>query len=403
MTNVTPVTFTPTGVDAPQVSAIKAGVYADYNDAFDGNLNPADQTPQGQLITTTTAIVADSNSRWVWLVNQIDPDTADGFMQDAIARIYFLDRSPGAPTAVQCVCAGAAGTQIPVGAEAQDTSGNRYLCTQAGEIPVSGSVTLSFANVNNGPIPCPANTLTTIYRAIPGWESINNPLPGVLGRLVESRSEFEYRRRNSVALNARGSLPSIYSAVFDLDDVLDVYAFENTTNAPIQVGSTNYTLVPHSLYVAVVGGDTQAIAEAIWRKKDVGCDYNGNTQVIVMDTSGYSAPQPQYTVKFQRPTALPFYFQVTIANSPQLPANIEQLVQAAIVSAFNGGDGGQRARIGSLVLASRYVGPVQAIDDDLSIVDINIGITAPGALKSYLVGIDQVPTIDPNNITVVIV
>lgn len=403
MTNVTPVTFTPTGVDAPQVSAIKAGVYADYNDAFGGNLNPADETPQGQLITTTTAIVADANGRWVWLVNQIDPDTADGFMQDAIARIYFLDRSPGAPTAVQCVCTGAAGTQIPVGAEAQDTSGNRYLCTQAGEIPVSGSITLSFANVNNGPIPCPANTLTTIYRAIPGWESINNPLPGVLGRLVESRSEFEYRRRNSVALNARGSLPSIYSAVFDLDDVLDVYAFENTTNAPIQVGSTNYTLVPHSLYVAVVGGDTQAIAEAIWRKKDVGCDYNGNTSVIVMDTSGYSAPQPQYTVKFQRPTALPFYFQVTIANSPTLPANIEQLVQAAIVNAFNGGDGGQRARIGSLVLASRYVGPVQAIDDDLSIVDINIGITPPGALKSYLVGIDQVPTIDPNNITVVIV
>lgn len=182
MTNVTPVTFTPTGVDAPQVSAIKAGVYADYNDAFGGNLNPADETPQGQLITTTTAIVADSNSRWVWLVNQIDPDTADGFMQDAIARIYFLDRSPGAPTAVQCVCMGATGTQIPVGAQAQDTSGNLYVCTQAGEIPVSGSITLSFANAKNGPIPCPANTLTTIYRAIPGWESINNPFSNVFLR-----------------------------------------------------------------------------------------------------------------------------------------------------------------------------------------------------------------------------
>lgn len=402
-TNVPPVVFTPTGPDIPQESAVKAGVFADYDDAFGGDLNPADETPQGQLVTSTTAIVADCNSRWAWLISQIDPDTADGFMQDAIARIYFLNRSPGAPTAVQCVCSGATGTVIPVGAEAQDTSGNRYTCTQAGAIPIAGSITLSFANVVNGPIPCPANTLTTIYRAIPGWDSINNPTAGVAGRLVETRAEFEFRRRNSVAVNAAGSLPSVYANVFEVPDVIDAYVFENTTSATIFVGSTNFPLVEHSLYVAVVGGEAQAIAEAIWRKKDVGCDYNGNTTVVVMDTSGYQDPQPTYEVKFQRPASLPIFFQVNIADSPTLPANIVTLVRNAIVAAFNGGDGGQRARIGALLLASRYVGPVQAIDPDLSILSIFIGTGAPAALTSILVGIDQTPTIDPNNIAVTIV
>jgi hypothetical protein len=402
-TNVPPVVFTPTGPDVPQESAVLAGVKQDINDAFGGQLNmDAPETPQGQLAASQAAVVADCNERWAWLVNQIDPDTAEGFMQDAIARIYFLDRSPGAPTAVQCVCSGAAGVVIPVGAEAQDTSGNRYVCTQEGTIPISGSITLSFANVVDGPTPCPADTLTIIYRAIPGWDSINNPTPGVPGRFVETRAEFEFRRRNSVALHARGSLPSIYSAVFDVADVLDVFAYENVTNAPLEVGSTAYELVPHSLYVAVVGGDAQEIAEAIWRKKDVGCDYNGNTEVIVKDTSGYQAPQPQYTVKFERPASLPIFFRVELQESTSLPADIEQLVRAAIIGAFNGLDGGQRARIGSLVTASRFVGPVQAIGPEVIILSILIGTSGPGALNSVLVGIDQAPTVDENDITVVI-
>lgn len=402
-TNVPPVEFTPTGLDVPQESAVLNGVLDDFDDAFGGNLNKSLETPQGQLASSMAAIISDANAFWAWLVNQIDPDTAAGFMQDAIARIYFLDRSPGAPTAVQCDCVGAAGTIIPLGAQAQDTSGNRYVCMQEGTIGVSGTASLPFANVLDGPIPCPPNTLTIIYAAIPGWDTINNPLAGVLGRDVETRAEFEFRRRNSVALNARGSLPSIYSAVFDVEDVLDVYAYENVTSGTIQVGATLYEMVPHSLYIAAVGGSSEEIAQAIWRKKDVGCDYNGDTTVIVEDDSGYQPPRPQYAVKFERPDALAFFFQVNIADSPQVPDNIEELVRLAIVAAFTGADGGERVRIGSLVAASRFVGPVQRINDALIILSIKIGVTDPAALDSYLVGIDQAPTIDPANIAVTVV
>ena len=402
-TNVPTIEFTPEGLTVPSESAILAGVQADQNAAFGGNLNPALETPQGQLATSQTAVIADFNALFAEFVNQVDPDTADGFMQDAIARIYFLNRSPGAPTSVQCTCTGLFGTLIPVGAQAQDTSGNRYVCTESGTIPIGGSITLPFANIVNGPVPCPSGTLLTIYQAIPGWDSITNPSDGVLGRFVETRSEFEFRRRNSVALNARGSLPSIYAAVFDLPDVLDVYAFENTTNATITVGATNFPLVPHSLYVAVVGGIAQDIGEAIWRKKDVGCDYNGNTTVTVEDNSGYSPPVPTYTVKFEIPASLPIFFNVQIANSPDLPSNIVQLTKNAIVASFTGADGSTRVRIGSLILASKFYAPVSAIGPEVSILSILIGVTSPGAVTSVLAGIDQAPTIDAANITVTLV
>jgi hypothetical protein len=405
-TNVPSVEFTPTGLTVPQESEVLAGVQADYNDAFGGDLNPSLETPQGQLATSTAAIVTDNNALFAEFVNQVNPDTASGFMQDAIARIYFLNRSPGAPTAVQCDCVGAYQTVIPVGAQAADTSGNLYVCTQEGVIPISGTISLPFANVETGPIPCPADTLTAIYRAIPGWDTINNPLPGVLGQDVESRAAFETRRRNSVALNARGSLASIYAAVFDVDDVIDVYATENTGNDPIQVGSTDYTLAPHSLYVAAIGGAAEEIAQAIWTKKDVGCDYNGNTTVIVTDTSGYSIPYPEYEVTFEIPPALPIKFAVQIADDPGLPSNIVDLVKAAIIATFDGSDGGTRVRIGSLLLASKFypgvieIGP--ATGTPVSVLSILLGSATP-TLTSQLIGIDQAPTVVASDIAVTLV
>lgn len=405
-TNVPRIQFTSTGLSVPQESDVLAGVLADYDAAFGGGMNTALETPQGQMATSETAIIADSNAAFVEFVNQVNPDTASGFMQDAIARIYFLDRIPGAPTVVQCLCTGGQGTVIPIGAQAQDTSGNLYTCTVEAVIGSSGNVTTSFANVLNGPIPCPSNTLTQIYKAIPGWDSINNPTAGILGQNVETQQEFAYRRAQSVALNARGSLQSIYAAVFDVEDVIDVYVYENVTNVTINVGATSYPLVAHSLYVAAVGGTSDDIAQAIWSKKDVGCDMNGNTSVIVYDTSGYSAPYPQYTIKYEVPPALPIKIEVTLADDAGLPSNIEDLVKAAVIAEFNGEGSTTRVRIGSLLLASKFYPPViaigTAIGSPVSVLSILLGSITP-TLNSQLIGIDQAPTIDAADITVVIV
>lgn len=394
VTSVPPIQFTPTGLVVPTESAILAGVSADNNAAFGGNMNPDLRTPQGQLASSTTAIVADANGAFAELVDQVDPDNATGFMQDAIGRIYFLNRNPGTPTAVQLLCVGAFNTQIPVGAQAQDTSGNLYSCTQPGTIPVGGSITLSFACTKLGPTPCPENTVNTIYQAIPGWDTVNNPTPGVVGSNVESPAEFEFRRQNSVALNAHGSLPSIYAAVFDVSNVIDVYATENVTDSPIIVGSTNYTLLPHSLYVAAVGGIAQDIANAIWTKKDLGCNMNGNTSETVVDESGYSFPFPSYTITFERPNSTPYNFIVNIVNSSALPSSIVADVTAAITAQFTGTNGSQRVRIGSLLLAASFYGPVATCEGPsvpVQVLSIFLGSTFTGT--ATLVGGSETITI----------
>lgn len=402
VSSVPGIQFTPAGVVLPSEADILTGVQADMNAAFGGGLNPALETPQGQLASSQTAVIGDKNNEVAFIVNQVDPQYSSGKFQDAIARIYYLTRKPATSTAVVCAIGGAPGTVIPIGTLAQDTNGNTYSNTAAVTIGAGSTVSATFANIATGPIACAAGTLTKVYQAISGWDTITNPAAGILGRDVENRTDFETRRKNSVALNGRSTPAAIYAAVFDVNNVTDAYVIDNPTNSVVNTGPTNYPVAPHSVYVAVVGGTDADVAAAIWSKKDVGCDYNGNTSVVVTDTSGYNYPQPNYTVKFQRPGALAIKFAVQIVNDPLLPLNITTLVKNAILARFNGTDGTARERIGSTILSSRYYSAVAAAAPNVALLSVLIGTATP-TLTQVPVGIDQQPTLQASDITVTLV
>ena len=212
-TNVPAITWVNGSPVLPTEQDILTGVQTDINVAFGGGVNPSLQTPQGQLAQTETAIIGDKNSQIAYIANQVNPSMASGIWQDAIGEIYFIQRIPGSGTVVSCVCNGAVGTVIPLGAVAQDNNGYLYSSTAAATIPASGSVTVQFQNQTQGPIACSANTLTKIYTAVAGWDTITNPTAGALGNDVESRAAFEARRSASVAGNSVNSLQSIYAPV----------------------------------------------------------------------------------------------------------------------------------------------------------------------------------------------
>lgn len=387
MTNVPAPTLGPTGFDAPAESDILAGVWADFQAAFGGGLNEDLATPQGQLATSLTAMLGRANDLYLFYTNQVDPAFAQGRMQDAIGRIYFLTRQPSEPTVVDCVCTGAVGTIIPAGTLAIAVDGNTYSAAETATIPATGSVTITFVCTVTGPVVCGVGSLNRIYQAIPGWDTINNPSAGILGRDVESRVEFEARRAASVAVNAVGSLPAVVGAVLNVPGVLDAYVTENVTGAPLTVGGVS--LAAHSLYVAAVGGTDAAVARAIWTKKSPGCGYNGNTTVTITDDgNNYSLPYPSYNVVFQRPAALPIQFAVQIASAPGVPSDAATQIQNAIIAAFAGTDGGQRASIGSTLFASRYYAAVAALGPWARVVSILVGSanTASASFTASIAG-----------------
>lgn len=253
--NVPQPIFTDNGFIVPKESDILAGVQADINGAFGGNLNPALNTPQGQIATSEAAIIADKDAQFLALVNNIDPAYASGRMQDAIGRIYYLTRIPAAPTVVTVRCSGAQGVTIAAGSLVEDSAGNRYAANQSATIPAAGYVDIAFSCVTLGPIACPIGFIVKIYRAIEGWDSVTNLAAGVVGRNVESRAEFEFRRAQSVAANARGTLPSILGAVFNTAGVVDAYALQNDTSVTSGAALTGSISASTLTVTAVTDGE----------------------------------------------------------------------------------------------------------------------------------------------------
>ena len=374
MTNVPSITFGPTGVTVPSESAILAGVLADILGAFASQgvtLNPSLATPQGQLASSLAAIIGNVYDTFLYQSTQTDPAFAVGRWQDALARLYFLERVPAESTALEVACLGAVGVVIPAGALAQDGSGNVYACTTGGTIPSGGTITLPFAAVVPGPTPVPASNGLTIYQTIPGWDAVT-VVSGAVGSNVEGRAAFEARRYASVAVNAEGSVAAIRGAVLSVTGVIDAYVTENATGSPVTVGG--FTLVANSLYVCVSGGADAAVGQAIWSSKAPGCAYNGNTPVVVYDQqAGYVPPYPSYNVLFERPSALQVMFAVSIANSTAVPSNALTLITNALVSAFSGGDGGPAATIGTEIFASRFFPAITALGAWAQIISLQIG------------------------------
>lgn len=469
-TNVPRPSFTDKGFIAPLESALLTGTQADLNAAFGGNLNPALNSPQGQIATSEAAIIADKDAQFLALANGVDPAYASGRMQDAIGRIYYITRIAAASTVVTARCTGGIGVNIPLGAQAVDQGGNVYLCTQAGTIPIAGYIDLTFACKVTGAIACPTGFLNGIYQAIPGWDSITNLVPGITGRAVESRADFEFKRSASVAHNAQGSLSSVLGAVFQVSGVLDAYTAENVTSVTsgaVFTGSITTTiltvtaitsgtiavgqmitgagiaqgtminalgsgtggtgtysidisqtvasesmtsaiggvpLVNHSLYVAAYGGLAQDIGNAIFTKKSPGCNYNGNTTITVTDDGNgiYTLPYPTYSVTFQIPTPTAIKFAVSMQNNVQVPFNAISLIQQAIINAFTGADGGQRARIGSRIFHSRFYAGIFALGAWAQIIEIKVGVGVADK-DSVLMRIDQVPTVSTSDISVLFI
>lgn len=401
-TAVPAVTFSKTGLLVPDEVDILNGRLTDFSTAFGSSMGTSLTSPQGQLAMSDSAIIADKNDQLLAIANQVNPDYSSGRFQDAIGRIYFIDRIGATGTTVTGTCTGLVGTLIPAGSMVQDDAGYLFISLSDATIGATGSVDVIFQNLTTGPIGCAIGALNKVYKAIPGWSGVTNRAAGVPGNNEENRADFEHRRRNSVANNARNTLNAIRGEILSkVSGVVDVYVTHNPTPTEREVGASNYPLKKNSFYVGVYGGKAEDIAGAIWRKGPPAVDMNGDQSYTLADTDGYDPPYPEYVITWQGLKPVSVYVKVRLRKSEYLPSDIVEQVKGKIVAAFNGADGGNRARAAATLAVGRFYAGICGIDPvNVDILGITLSRNGSAYSSSFTFGIDEIPTLDTNNISV---
>ncbi|MEX9651839.1 baseplate J/gp47 family protein [Providencia sp. PROV117] len=389
--------ITQQGIIAPTTQEVIDGLWSLMKGAFGDKLNVSMDTPQGQLVTTLAAIITDERNQLIELFNQFDPRYADGQMQDAIGYLYFLQRKQATKSVAELTFNGLSGVTIPTGFQILDEAGLYWSTTGESRIGTNGLATVNASCNTAGMVSAQPNTINRIVINISGLDSVTNNAAAVIGRNAESRQEFELRREQSVAKNAKNMNSSTYGAVSNINDVIDCYVVDNPSDATIKVGKTNYSLIRNSIAVSVVGGDDNEIAKQILTKAGTGCAFVGNTAVTYEDIENFPYMPPKYEIKFIRPTHIPVEFTVLFEDKNLLTFQEKEAVKNAILDEFKAGRG--KGQIAKRLIASDYICTVaQSTINRL----LSIQVSRKGnASENYIdFGIDEFPVLSAEDIRI---
>lgn len=176
-----------------------------------------------------------------------------------------------------------------------------------------------------GRISVAKGTVRKIINNISGFNAVNNKLEAVyFGRLKESDVEL---RQSYIAKSALRSNTMVDSIVAELlNNVPGVESASGHENSGDTVNERG--MPPHSIEIIVQGGENQAIAEAILRRRAGGIPTHGSVVVPITTENGDIIP-----IKFNRPEKLYVWLKVKLKGDTSLiPTNFAELVKDSIMN-----------------------------------------------------------------------
>lgn len=175
-----------------------------------------------------------------------------------------------------------------------------------------------------------ANSLN-ITTAVGAWL---DGIGGLFGlERFENETDEAYRKR-ILSSNSRGEgfAASISNAISGVNGVTHVCVLDNGNADPSVIDGMSVDA--HSVFIAVAGGDSDAIANAIYTTKSLGCAYHsasdnstGTTVNVAIDRDGEQIT----TVKFYRPDEIQFRINAVIIDDVYTGSDIVTSVKTAMV------------------------------------------------------------------------
>lgn len=392
---------TDTGTIIPDTSSIRSEVEEEFRSAFGQDLNTDPSTPQGTLITRITEerdFIARQNAD---LANQINPDIAGGIFLDAIWALSRGSRKPRQPVRINGVeLTGDPATTIPAGSSAYTESGEEFLLVADVLLNGAGTGTGVFESTSEENFSVAPGQLNTIGTPVTGWDAITNPNQSTPAVPEESDAQARRRRMQTMALQTISTREAIISRIMNIESVRSMNFLENTASSTQTISGVSMSA--HSIWACVEGGTNEEIADALYRTKTVGAQYNnsGGTITTVNVTDPWSG---QITaVRFSRPTEINVLVRVTV--SP-IALDVQTLIPMFVMNYVNGLlEGDVSFVIGKNVSPFEIGAAVNSQNPSLTVKKVEVSLTSPVSWTTNELSISafQIARLTSSGVTVVV-
>ena len=322
-------TVTPNGVITIDTSDVRSDFETAYKEALGADLNLDSSTPQGQMIINDTATVVAAQQEVVNIANNCSVYYATGHALDVAASFWGYYRKKATGTVVVVKVSGTQNTVVPAGTLVTDGTYQYALLNQV-TIPVAGYTYGQFQNTTTGPIPCLTGSITDLVDPLAGVSAVENQVNGILGYDAESDNAFRARiTANWLNIRARSIMGSIIDNIAQIQGVLSCVGMENPTGS--SVTKNGVTMPAHSIYLAIVGGENEAIARVIAQQKTIGAATVGTDVVSYRDEElGY-----EYSYNIQRPTPINLYVKVQYSANQYTQVDTASTLEAVVTQYFS--------------------------------------------------------------------
>jgi hypothetical protein len=300
------------------------------------NLDPS--TPDGLKIAHDAEIFSVLDEVLQQAYNSKDPNKAKDSDLDVIGALTGAKRSLGTPSTVDMSLSGTPGTVVLGGTLFESaTTGSQWATTQTVTLDGSGVATVDASCTVNGATQADAGTITRIVTVVAGLQTVNNAAPATPGTDRQTNSSFRVTRATAVGRPGNNQIDSMLGELFAVDGVRRAKVYENDTGSDAFDPVDNpHALPKNSISPIIDGGSNDAVALAVYLKKNPGCRLNqaGTAEAVTVVSPVY--PQNTKLVRFSRPNYVDMILDITIADDGNLPPNADQLIKEAVLEYANG-------------------------------------------------------------------
>ena len=382
-----PPTVGPFGLLISLYNDYLAYLNAQYLATYGTSVYLGPESPDEQWNSTLALIAFDAASALQQMYNSWNPLTAVGAALNMIGILIGTARKVASYSTATVTVTGTSGAIIS-GGVVQDTSGNYWNLPATVTIGGGGTVNVTATAQQPGNITANPATLTIISTPSAGWSSVTNASAATPGQPVEADSQYRARLMISQANPSITLLAGTAAAIAAVPAVTRSKVYENATGSTDALGNP-----PHSITCVVEGGNSSAIAQAIYANKGIGCLTNGlvngsstaqTTTVVVTDPNNGSLTQ---SISFLQLAYLPIAVGLNVHPLAGFTSVIQYAIVQAVINYLNALGIGQPVVWSEIIGAALTAGgnPLQPTFSISAVQDGYLAATTPATLNSTTV------------------